>query len=64
MRRVFYSKSTIVGVAFGLSLAMSVAAQNFDIPAGDLASALDLYATRTGVQLIYADSAVRGIQTK
>jgi len=39
-------------------------AEDFNIPAGDLAGALDLYASRTGVQLIYADTAVRGVQTK
>jgi len=55
-------KSTTAAIA--LLIAGPTVAQDFNIPAGDLASALDLYASRTGVQLIYADSAVRGIQSK
>src|SRR6185437_8054502 len=55
-------KSTAAAIA--LLCAAPALAEDFNIPAGDLAGALDLYATRTGVQLIYADTAVRGIQTK
>jgi outer membrane receptor protein involved in Fe transport len=54
-------KSTVAAIA--LLCATPALAEDFNIPAGDLAGALDLYATRTGVQLIYADKAVRGIQT-
>ncbi|HVT25197.1 MAG TPA: TonB-dependent receptor [Rhizomicrobium sp.] len=50
--------------ALALLIAAPALAEDFNIPAGDLAGALDLYASRTGVQLIYADKAVRGIQTK
>jgi iron complex outermembrane recepter protein len=64
MRQVVYLKCIIQGVTLALGVALSASAENFNIPAGDLASALDLYATRTGVQLIYDDGAVRGIQTK
>jgi len=64
MKKHSYLKSTAAGATLALILAMSAAAQDFNIPAGDLAGALDLYATKTGVQLIYADSAVRGIQSK
>jgi outer membrane receptor protein involved in Fe transport len=55
-------KSTAAAIA--LLCAAPAWGEDFNIPAGDLAGALDLYATRTGVQLIYADTAVRGIQTK
>src|SRR5580692_713495 len=64
MKRVSYLKCIMPGATLALSLALSASAENFNIPAGDLANALDLYATRTGVQLIYDDNAVHGIQTK
>ncbi len=64
MKQVIYLKCIIAGAALALSLAMSASAEDFNIPSGDLANALDLYATRTGVQLIYDDSAVHGVQTK
>ncbi len=50
--------------ALALFIAAPALAEEFNIPAGDLAGALDLYASRTGAQLIYADTAVRGVQTK
>ena len=64
MKRISVLRSTTAGATLALIQAVSASAQDFNIPAGDLAGALDLYATRAGVQLIYADSAVRGIQTK
>jgi outer membrane receptor protein involved in Fe transport len=62
MKRSTQLKSTAAAMA--LLCAAPALAEDFNIPPGDLAGALDLYASRTGVQLIYADTAVRGIQTK
>jgi outer membrane receptor protein involved in Fe transport len=62
MKRSTQLKST--AALFALLCATPTLAEDFNIPPGDLAGALDLYATSTGVQLIYADKAVRGIQTK
>ncbi len=62
MKYPVHLKSTAAAIA--LFIAAPAAAEDFNIPAGDLAGALNSYATRTGVQLIYADTAVRGIQTK
>jgi iron complex outermembrane receptor protein len=39
-------------------------AQNFDVPGGDLKSALDIYASQSGLQLMYGDHQVEGIRTK
>lgn len=48
-----------------LVLAGTAAAQvrNFDIPKGDLKSALDAYAQQTGLQVIYRTEDVRGVMT-
>jgi iron complex outermembrane recepter protein len=47
--------SAYYGAAFG---------ENFNIPAGDLKSALDAYTTQTGVELIVSSAALKGIKTK
>jgi iron complex outermembrane receptor protein len=39
-------------------------AEEFNIPRGDLKTALSAYAAQTGASLIYAPNAVRGIETK
>jgi outer membrane receptor protein involved in Fe transport len=46
--------------AFGIGAA---AAQDFNVPAGDLKFALDAYSAQTGTPLIYPAEAVRGIRT-
>ena len=39
-------------------------AEKFNIPAGDLKSALTLYASRTGINLVYLDDDVKGTKTR
>ncbi|HEY4123288.1 MAG TPA: TonB-dependent receptor, partial [Rhizomicrobium sp.] len=39
-------------------------AETFNIPAGDLDSALNTYSAQSGVQLIMSDEAVRGVRSK
>jgi len=39
-------------------------AEDFNIPRGDLKSALDTYATQTGTQFIYESASLKGIQTQ
>src|SRR6185312_3148380 len=41
----------------------AAAAQDFNVPAGDLKLALDAYSAQTGTPLIYPAEAVRGIRT-
>ena len=39
-------------------------AADFDIPGGDLKSALDTYAHQTGVALVYREDSIKGVRTK
>ena len=39
-------------------------AEEFNIPAGDLDSALNAYSAQSGVQLIMSDEAVKGVRSK
>ena len=39
-------------------------AGSFDIPSGDLKSALDAYAQQTGVSLVVSETALKGVQTR
>jgi iron complex outermembrane receptor protein len=60
-------RSVIAGVVYGLSLStQSVAGtpDHLDIPAGDLAQALDLVARQTHVDLIYSAEDLKGVHTR
>src|SRR6185437_10434042 len=52
----------IAGTALA-TLATAAAAEQFNIPAGDLKTALDVYARQTGTQLLVATEAVKGVRT-
>ncbi len=56
-------KSLLAGGASALALATAAHAADFDIPPGDLKSALKAYAVQSGVALIASDEAVRGART-
>ncbi len=43
--------------------ATAVHAENFNIPGGDLKTALDSYAAQTGQELLYAGTAVKGVRS-
>jgi outer membrane receptor protein involved in Fe transport len=49
---------------FVAGFAAGATAQDFNVPSGDLKSALDAYATQSGTQLMYGDRLVEGVQTK
>src|SRR6185312_10325385 len=49
---------------FAGCFAATAIAQDFNVPSGDLKSALDAYATQSGTQLMYGDRLVEGVQTK
>jgi iron complex outermembrane recepter protein len=57
----YLKRQLLVGVCL-LALAATAAAQsrNFDIAAGNLKNALDVYARQSGVQLIYDSDAIQG----
>ena len=45
-------------------LAVPAIAHDFDIPAGDLKSALDAYVKQAGVELVVSSSAIKGVKTR
>jgi len=59
-----HRKLKSVLMAGTLAVATPAFAENFDIPGGDLKSALDSYTLKTGVQLIYSSNAVLGAKTR
>ena len=62
MKRQIWTRAALLGGACILSLA-SAQADDFDIPAGDLKSALGAYMAETGVQLMVSESALKGART-
>ena len=59
MNKLQVLKSALVGGASVMALVNPSCAKVFDIPDGDLASALNIYMRQSGVQLVYMDN-VRG----
>jgi iron complex outermembrane recepter protein len=62
------NKSTFLGPIFAgavcvIASATGALAENFNIPEGDLASALHAYTIQTGIAVIVAGEAVRGLRT-
>jgi outer membrane receptor protein involved in Fe transport len=55
-------RTLITGTALA-ALATAAAAEQFNIPAGDLKTALDVYARQTGTQLLVSTDAVKGVRT-
>ncbi len=64
MTKSGFTKYLLVSAASTVCLLNSAFAGDFDVPSGTMKSALDLYAKQAGVQLIYTDDAIRGIQTE
>ena len=65
MRFLSRVKSVFLGTACAIAITTAVLAQTktFDIPAGDLKTALDDYIRQSGVQLIYRVDEIRGLST-
>ena len=64
MMKLKFLERFVAGGIVAAVWAASALALNFDIPAGDLNAALSDYSAKTGVQLIVAADAVKGIRTK
>ncbi len=64
MNRLEILKAALIASAAVLLSANTALATNFNIPAGDLKSALAAYMTETGVELIYPEDQMGGSQTK
>ncbi len=54
-------KLTVASVACAIALATSASAEEFNIPAGNLKSALSSYAKQTSIPLLFAGDAVSGV---
>jgi outer membrane receptor protein involved in Fe transport len=57
-------KLTLIAGTALVTLATAAAAEQFNIPAGDLKAALDVYARQTGTQLLVSTDAVKGVRTR
>ncbi len=59
-----YTVSMLLGSACVVALAGGASSEPFNIPAGDLKSALDIYAKQTGVQMFVPADMVRGVRSQ
>src|SRR6185437_14916916 len=57
-------KTLLWGSACAAMLSSAAYAETFNIPAGDLSSALDAYTAQTGIALVVSSEAVRGSHTR
>jgi iron complex outermembrane recepter protein len=64
MTRLQYLKSALIGSAGAVVLASGAHAAQFNIPGGDLGSALSAYMAQTGVELVVAGTGIREARTK
>ncbi|HEV2563040.1 MAG TPA: TonB-dependent receptor [Rhizomicrobium sp.] len=58
-----YLKSILIGGASAIALSTGALAAQYNIPSGDLVTALNAYSTQTGVELIVSDDAIKGTRT-
>ncbi len=56
--------SALLGTSAVIALSTGAFAQDFEIPKGDLKTALDAYRTQTGVPLVVMTDAMQGVRTK
>ena len=65
-KRLRVARHALAGTVAALAFCAGVHAQTraFEIPPGDLRSALEAYAAQSGVQLVYKSEDVRGLSTK
>jgi len=63
MRSMKTLKVILLGTAFGLPLAAAASAENLNIPAGDLETALSAYTAQTGVPLALSATAASKVRT-
>ncbi len=64
MSKAHYLKAMLAGSASVLALGTAAQAGNFNIPGGDLETALNIYVAQTGTHLIVSEDAVKGVQTR
>jgi len=64
MNKLTILKSIFAGSVCAGVLATAAFASGFNIPAGDLATALDTYSQQTGVAVLVSGEALKGVRTK
>ena len=64
MNKLRLLKSALVGGASMIIVAHPALAKEFDIPRGDLATALGAYMRQAGIAIIYSNDAVRGHESR
>src|SRR6185312_13378714 len=64
MKSFKHLNAAFLGTASAITCATAALAGTFNIPGGDLASALNAYTEQSGVSLIVSGEAVRGIHTR
>ncbi len=60
--KTFLKSAALAGASL-LALGAAAHASEFDIPGGDLTTALDAYMKQSGIALMYSSDAVRGVHT-
>jgi len=63
MKQASFIKALLASTALSLCFATLARAADFNIPGGDLRTALDAYAGQAGVHLLYAEQAISGVRT-
>jgi iron complex outermembrane recepter protein len=64
MPKISYMKHLLAGCAAAIALVTGALAENFNIPSGDLKTALGSYTAQTGVPLLVSDDAIKGVRTR
>ena len=64
MSKFGFLKLALMGGASVVALSSTALAEKFDIPSGDLESALSRYSIQTGIPLIVSADEIKGIRTK
>jgi iron complex outermembrane receptor protein len=64
MNTTKFLRAALIGGASALALASGAMADEFNIPAGDLSTALDAYTKQTGADLIISGDTLRGAHTR
>jgi iron complex outermembrane receptor protein len=64
MNTTKFLRAALIGGASALALASGAMADEFNIPAGDLSTALDAYTRQTGADLIISGDTLRGTHTR
>ncbi len=57
-------RSALAGTACAAALLTTASAADFNIPGGDLETALDSYSKQAGIRLMYSDDAIKGVRTR